>query len=215
MQVRAEEWPESESEAEDLLALLEAQIPEKPALPAPETVALIYRVGATKRLDAALVLVRALAFSFNPIGQSESRSAFGSMPAAETLKANFGTQVLPILMFKGLTAKEGWLQTRLALTIREIGTVEDIEELRESFSLDKSKDPVAKEFSVRLVQKYLSFADDPVLLQFDELRKLYEELLERKREKSEKKPKPPLRGGGRPPISSPWLRAGLSNPPQK
>jgi hypothetical protein len=190
-QVRAAEVPASLSETEDLLVRLAARIPEEPAMPTVEILSLIEQVGATRRLDAAMILVRALAFSFSPLGQSETRSAFGSVPAAQVLKTNFGSQVLPILMFKGVTSKEGWLQTRLALTIREIGTAEDIQGLRKAFPAEESKDLVAKEFAARLAQKELSFADDPVLSEFTKLYKLYEEILEKSHQESKDKPRPP------------------------
>jgi hypothetical protein len=190
--VRVEaDTPASASSAEALLARLETQIPkDSMASPTPEINELIRAVGATKRLDAALTLIRALAFSLSPIGQGESFSPFGSMPAAQALKANFGSQVLPILMFTGVTTKEGWVQTRLALVIREIGTEAEIKKLREAFSTDETKDPAAKRFAARLMEPNLSLADDPALSQFDEIHKMIEEALKKQREAKDK-PKPP------------------------
>jgi hypothetical protein len=189
-QVRAEAQATA-SKVETALARLEEKSPRDPlASPTPEIKQLIQEVGATKRLDAALILVRALAFSMNPIGQGESFSPFGSMPAAQALKANFGSQVLPILMYQGLTTKEAWMQTRLALTIRSIGTQEEIQRLNQVFSTAETRDPLAKQFVAKLTQPVLSFADDPALSQFDQIDKMIEELRKAQR-KAGDKPKPP------------------------
>jgi hypothetical protein len=180
----AAETPERAPGIEALLTRLEALTPREPTTPAPDTVGLIREVGATKRLDAALLLVRALAFGFSPIGWSESTSPFGSIPAAQALKDNFGPQVLPILMLAGVTAPEGWMQTRLALTIREIGTAEEIRRLRRAFSTDEAKNLIAKRFSARLTEPDISLADDPVLSQYELLYKMIEELRKTQREPS-------------------------------
>jgi hypothetical protein len=188
---------------ETLLARLEAQIPSEPSSPTPDIVRLINEVGATKRLDAAFLLARALAFGFSPIGQGESKSAFSLMPAAQALKENYGAHALPVLMFAGVTAKEGWLQTRIALTIRGIGSAEEVLRLRSAFSTDETRDPIARQFAARLTQPEVSLADDPVFKQFDDLRRFSEELLKKQQDskgvkppqgtpKTDDKPKPPV-----------------------
>jgi hypothetical protein len=158
-----------------LLAALERQIPSEPSLPTPEIVRLIHEVGATKRLDAASLLVRALAFGFSPIGQNESRSPFGSLPAAEVLKSNFGSKALPLLMFSGVNAKEAWLQVRIALVIRETATAEEVRAARDAFSIEESKSPVARQFAARLAEPEVNLSEDPALSQFYELWKMIEE----------------------------------------
>ena len=182
--VLAAETPPPAPGPETSIARLEALIPKEPTYPTPEVMGLIQEVGATKRLDAARTLVRALVLSWSPIGQNESRSPFGSMPAAEELKASFGSAVLPILMLEGVTAQTGWMQTRLALTIRGIGTVDEIQRLMRAFSTAETKNPIAKRFSARLTEPDMSLAEDPVLSQYELLYKMIEELRKTQREPS-------------------------------
>jgi hypothetical protein len=106
------------------------------------------------------------------------------MPAAEVLKADFGSTVLPILMLEGVTAQTGWMQIRIALTIRGIGTANEIERLMRVFSTAEAKDPLVRRFSARLTEPELSLSEDPVLSAYELLYKMIEELRKTQREPS-------------------------------
>jgi hypothetical protein len=194
MQTMSAEVPARTGEEEALLARLESQIPSGPTIPSPEIVNLIHEVGATKRLDAAWLLVRALVFGFSPIGQSEARSPFGLLPAAQSLKSNFGSKALPLLMFSGVSTKEAWLQIRIALVIRETATAAEIKLARDAFSVEESKNPTARQFAARLAEPELNLSEDPVLSQVYELRKMLEEFKKKNpssKDKTKEPPKPP------------------------
>jgi len=178
------------ADVDALLARLEAQVPNEPAGTSPELNALIDEVGATKRLDAAVLLIRALSVSFSPVGESEHRSPFGLMPAAEALQRNFGSSVLPLLMFSGLTTDKAWLQTRIALAMRGIGSEAEIQSVRQAFSVDEQSNPMAQKFDARLAEPKLRLADDPVLSLAEQIERMIEDVLEKQRQ-VEKEPKPP------------------------
>jgi hypothetical protein len=170
----------AQPQSDELLARLEAQIPKDPATAlTPEIVQLLEEVGATKRLDAAMLLIRSLAFAWNPIGWSESKSAFDCVPAAGALQRNFGSQALPLLMAAGVTTDESWRQIRIAVAMRGIGSAAEIERLTKAFALAENRDPAAVRFAARLSERELSFADDPVLSAFDQLKAMIEELLKK------------------------------------
>lgn len=156
------------------------EIPDGPALATPEIVRLIHEAGATKRLDAAMLLIRALAFSFSPVGSGESRNLFGLFPAAEAIQRNFGSSALPLLMLSGVSTGEAWLQTRIALVMREMGSEAEIRATREAFSVSEESHSTARSFVARLTERELCLTEDPVLALAGEVNKLIEEALERK-----------------------------------
>ncbi len=93
--------------ADQLLAKLAQAIPESPTLVGlstdriPNVTFLIDEAGATRRLDAAELLIKALAFNFDPSSSNEHRSDLELIPAASALKVNYGAKVLPLLIFEG------------------------------------------------------------------------------------------------------------------
>ncbi len=185
----AEEMSQKPVDADALLARLEARIPNEPTTVTPDLVLLIDEVGATKRLDAAMLLIRALSLSFSPIGSNETRSMFDLFPAATALKRHYGPSVLPLLMFSGVTTEKGWLQTRIALVMRGIGSEADIQSMRQAFSVGEKANPTAQKFAARLAERELRLTEDPVLSLADELNKRIDEAL--KKHKTDKDRKPP------------------------
>lgn len=186
----AEEVSKEPIDVDALLARMEAQTPDEPAGVTPELTLLINEVGATKRLDAAMLLIRALSLSFNPIGSGESRSMFGLLPSAEAIKRNYGKDVLPLLMYSGVTAEKPWLQIRIALVIREMGSESEVQTLKQVFSVDKAVKPSAKEFANRLTEPVLRVTEDPVLSLAKEVESLIDKALKEK-QRVDKERKPP------------------------
>jgi hypothetical protein len=184
----ATELSRKPADVDALLARLEAQIPIEPAGTSPELNALINEAGATKRLDAALLLIRALSVSFSPVGENEHRTPFALMPAAEALQRDFGSSALPLLMFSGVTTDKAWLQTRIALAMRGIGSEAEIRDVRQAFSVNEQSNPTARKFDARLAEPKLRLADDPVLSLAEQIEKMIVDVLEKQRQEKERKP---------------------------
>jgi hypothetical protein len=142
-----------QDEASEALAKLESLLPDHPALAEAEVVGLMREAAETRRLDAAYLLIRGLAFNFNPNALSEALSLSGLIPAVSLLKRKYGDKVLPILFVEGISAKESWLRTRIAFTIREIADPARIAELSDVFSLKTSQADGAKELATLLAAK--------------------------------------------------------------
>lgn len=143
------------AEGDQLLARLEAVTPDEPAEVTPEITGMIWRAGETKRLDAAVLLIRALAFNHSTSGSNELRSLVGMLPAAESLTYHYKDSVLPLLMYAGITTQEEWLRQRIALVLRECYKPRQVTEMRAVFSLETSTSP-----SARRLKEYL---DAPAL----------------------------------------------------
>lgn len=134
------------SEEAQLLARLEAVIPKEPAVATPEVIGLLEKAGATKRLDAAVLLIRALAFNLSTAGSNESKSLMEMIPAAAILKRQFGAPALPLLMYAGVSTDQEWLQKRIVLVIRGLGQDQEVSRARAAFSMKDSTRPAAKRF---------------------------------------------------------------------
>lgn len=145
-QVSAAQASSTQDDAAQVLVRLESLIPNKPMEVTPEIVSLMEKAGATKRLDAAALLIRALAFNWSVAGSNESKTLFGMLTAAPILQRHYGTPVLPLLMYAGATTDQEWLQQRIALVIRELGKPTEIATVRAVFSLKDPANPGAKRF---------------------------------------------------------------------
>lgn len=172
---------------EELLARLEVILPSEPSGETLELLSLISEAGATKRLDAAVLLIRALAVNFHPGSSNEARSPVAMMPAANALMYHYGSQVLPLLMSTAISTEEEWLQMRIALVVRSMNDQDEVAKAKEAFSLKESLDPRARKFNSFLEQRQLDIKwANPAL---DDL----EKFLENVRKNKERQVKPPKR----------------------
>lgn len=132
------------------LAILESLLPSNPAIATRETVEVLTAAAETRRLDAAYLLIRGLAFNFDPHSSNEKRSLSDMIPAVGLLRKYYSEDVLPVLVFEGLATEHFWLRQRVALAVREIAGRDRIEELEGIFSLRENKSSSAKELVVLL-----------------------------------------------------------------
>jgi len=128
------------------LALLESVTPKKPAEVTPAVVVLLERAGSTKRLDAAVLLIRALAFNWSEAASNEHKSLFDMLAAAPILQRHYGAAVLPLLVYAGVTTDQEWLQKRIVLVIRGVGTEAEVATLRGVFAFKESANLAARRF---------------------------------------------------------------------
>jgi hypothetical protein len=139
----------SVSAKEDLvqvLALLESMTPKKPTEVTPAIFVLLERAGSTKRLDAAVLLIRALAFNWSEAASNEYKSLFDMLTAAPILQRHYGAAVLPLLVYAGVTTDQEWLQRRIVLVIRGVGTEAEVATLRGVFAFKESANLAARRF---------------------------------------------------------------------
>jgi hypothetical protein len=144
--VLAAQASSAQDEVAQVLARLEAVIPNKPMEVTPEIASLMEKAGSTRRLDAAILLIRALAFNWTVVGSNESMTLFGMLTAGPILQRHYGAAVLPLLMYEGVTTNEEWLQKRIALVVREVGKEKEVTTVRAAFSMKDSVSPAAKRF---------------------------------------------------------------------
>lgn len=148
-------WAEDERIDVSLKALADI-LPTTPAVATDEILLLMNEVATTKRLDAAYLLIGGLAFNMNPdIGGNESLGAEEMIPSITLMKIYFDKEVLPLLMYEGLTEKEEWFRKRVALAIRYIATKQEIQELVKVFSLRVSGDRVGSNLATYLESEEL------------------------------------------------------------
>lgn len=158
-------WPQNKSNQQppqtvvqqqsNLVQSLDRKVRDSPSNPSPDTVRLMDRVGATKRLDAALVLVKALAFNHDPDNTDEVLSQSELIPSIGILKRYYGKQVLPLLYTAGIRTDKVWLQERCALACQHIASPTELNTLSEAFSLNTTQNQKAKSFGNLLKEKNL------------------------------------------------------------
>jgi hypothetical protein len=141
-----------EASSDEAVMKLRAIVPEEPAVATAEHVKIMAEAGATKRLDAAYLLIRALAFNFEPGSSNELRSLVEMMPAATILKRQYGSQVLPLLMTEAVGTEKKWLQKRIALVLKTLDDQPKVASVVEAFSLKTSTHPKARQLASLLEQ---------------------------------------------------------------
>lgn len=125
-------------------------IPITPQNPSPSTVQLIEAIGATKRLDACELLIKSLAFNFDPAQSNELLTQEDAIPAIGVLKRHYGVQVLPLLFVEGIATDQQWMRERCALAVRAIASAQQVATVRTSFSLASTQNKDAKSFDTLL-----------------------------------------------------------------
>jgi hypothetical protein len=155
----ANSWPAGAGESSaidgvsEALDKLESLLPDHPAIADREVNVLMRKAAETRRLDAAYLLIRCLAFNLNPDATLESLGLAEMIPAVSLLQRKYGDKVLPILFVEGITVEKPWLRKRIAFTIREIADPARIAQLSDVFNLKWSDAEGAKDLAALLAAK--------------------------------------------------------------
>lgn len=145
-----------QSSAEDsLLKKLSAKVPDIPTFVDAKTLELMQQVAKIKSSDAAKLLIKCLAFNYNPGNQDEDRSEDMMIPAIKLLKDYFGKSAAPLLYEEGLSTTKGWFRDRAALAVRTILPESDVENLKKQALSDVATRPDAFEFYKSLSSEHL------------------------------------------------------------
>ncbi|MHC4621440.1 MAG: hypothetical protein ACYTEQ_27165 [Planctomycetota bacterium] len=128
----------------------------KPSIISEEVIALQREVAETRRLDAAIALIKSLSLSLPEPVHADDIAQTHLMPAIGLLGKYFGKDVGPLLYSEGVTTKEKWLRTRVALAARTILDKKSRGQLNSVFSLKESTNAYAKEFLALLNQPILT-----------------------------------------------------------
>lgn len=139
----------------DPVVELKRKITASPSNPSPDTVRLIERVGSTKKLGAALILIQAFAFNFDSMQSDETLSQTESIPAIVTLKRYYGKESLPLLYTVGIQTDEGWMRERCALAIQYIASPSEQQVFSQTFSLETTQNSQAKSLESLIKSKPL------------------------------------------------------------
>lgn len=142
-------------EAGSLLKRLSAKIPDAPTFIDTETLELMQQVAKIKSPDAAKLLIKCLAFNYNPENQDEDRSEDMMIPAIKLLKEYFGESAAPLLYEEGLSTSKGWFRDRIALAVRTIVPESGVENFKKKALADVALRPAAFEFHQSLSSEHL------------------------------------------------------------
>lgn len=142
-----------ENEAENDLKIKHLQeiVPKVPAVINGEALDLMYQAAKTKRLDAAMLLIKCLAFNFDPTISNEERRQDMMIPAIQLLKDHFGETVAPLLYAEAIASDQKWFRDRSALAARTILSPEVILKMNNIFALESTLNPNAKDFAASLI----------------------------------------------------------------
>ena len=129
-----------------LLFQLSSKVPAVPTYIDRETLELMQQVAKIKRPDAAKLLIKCLAYNYNPGNQDEDRSDDMMIPAIKLLGDYFGELAVPLLYDEGLSTNKSWFRDRIALAVRIILPKSKVEKLQEQALSDVAIRPNAFEF---------------------------------------------------------------------
>lgn len=110
---------------------LSAKIPGEPTFVDRETLDLMREVAQTRSADAATVLVKCLAFNFNPVNQDEDKSVEMMIPAIQLLRDFFGESASTYLYKEGVVTDKKWFRERIVLAIRSILPEQAVQHLKD------------------------------------------------------------------------------------
>ena len=169
-QISSAQARSAEEETAQMLARLESVIPAKPTEVTPEIYGLMEQAGSTKRLDAASLLIRALAFNWSVSGSNEYKGLFEMITAAPILQRDYGASALPLLLFQGVTTDQEWMRKRIAFVVKTLAGRQELARVVEAFSLKTSDDPKARQFTALLEQSQIDiYLANPALESAEQL----------------------------------------------
>lgn len=138
-----------------LLRQLSVKVPDVPTFVDRETVDLMREVAETKRPEAAKLLIKCLAYNYDPFNQDEDRSDDMMIPAIQLLKYFFGESAIPLLYEEALSTDKVWFRDRIALAVSTILPESGVKELKERALSDAGVQPHAFEFYESLSAEHL------------------------------------------------------------
>lgn len=136
----AEVVPSNQSATNPAVEALGALLSSKSAADISTLVGEMESAAATRRFDAANLIIDALRYNYDPLASNESRSQEDLIPAIGILKRYYGEAVCPLLMFKAVTTEDEYLRERCALAVKVIASSTSIKRYRKAFSLDCTED---------------------------------------------------------------------------
>lgn len=130
-------------------------VPDHPTIVNRKAMTAMQDAAATKRLDAALLLIKALAFNYDPDNINETKSDSEMIPAIPIMKQWFGSQIGELLYAEGISARQKWYRNRIALAIRTILPKAQIEEINRKYSSQSAQTDEARQFFSALNSAHL------------------------------------------------------------
>lgn len=130
-------------------------VPARPTIVGFDQVAVMREAAETKRNDALRLLVRCLAYNFDPGNSNERRSQSEMIPAIGMIERNFKQKSGNILYEVATSEAREWLADRIALAAREILDDSTRDDLAGRFLADRSN-PRVNYFSETLSRPNLT-----------------------------------------------------------
>lgn len=151
-----------------------------------EIVKIMEDAASTKRFDAAILLIDGLKYNYSPLASNEARKQEDLVPAIGILKRYYGSEVCPLLLFRGVTSTNHVLIERCALALRTILTTKEVNIYKEAFFTSKSNQTNFQIFGKLLTQKdfkiKIETCDDKNIIKIDNV--IQEMKLKQKKQKS-------------------------------
>ncbi len=160
---------------------LQEIVPNAPAVVNQEALDVMYQAAKTKRLDAAMLLIKCLAFNFDPTSSNEERNHDIMIPAIQLLQDHFGEAVAPLLYAEAIASDQKWFRDRVALAVRTILSLDTIQKMNDIFALESTLNPNAKDFAASLLANRI---DIHFATPYEEKQKQVEDAVKRIREQT-------------------------------
>jgi hypothetical protein len=139
------------SSADEVVAQLRRLVPNGPRAVSKADLPVLRAAAETRRLDAARLLVRALALNLDPNEATETTAADVMLPAIPLLREYFAADIGPILFAEGVGSAETWYQARVAAAARLVLPADTLKSLMTVFALEGSPTAGAARFRALLL----------------------------------------------------------------
>jgi hypothetical protein len=137
------------------LKRLVAIVPEKPTvISSLDEVKIMREAAETRRVEALPLLVKCLAFNYDPDNSNEIRTKEEMIPAIGIIKEYFGESAGETLYKEAIATNHEWLVERISLAARTILSEETREQLNLRF-LNDAANPKVRNFAASLANENL------------------------------------------------------------
>lgn len=106
---------------------LKSIVREAPAVADRQVVDIMREAAETRRNDALPLLIKGLAYNFDPDNQNELMTPDMLLPAVQLLKEHYGEKAVPALYREALNSTQKWYSNRIAVAVRAILSPTDIQ----------------------------------------------------------------------------------------
>lgn len=164
-------WERNSVDDNQKIERLKSIVRETPAVANRQVVDTMREAAKTRRDDALLFLIKALAYNFDPDVRNESRTPDMLLPAIQLIKENYGDKAVPALYREALNSTQTWYRNRIAVAVRAILSPVDIEIANAKFLRGANAPDFQAALTTEKVELFLARSDGGNSEKLEELRK--------------------------------------------